>query len=301
MLRVWVLRSPAQNQLKHQQSASLPILSGKPKEMTKNSNKSLRSWLSWGLLVTIFSTSCWFLSQWQFSRQTEVHESNLRISANYEQKPVALEALLKSNQAWVKSLEFRSVTVSGSYLPDRAFLIRNRPYESNPGFLQLVAFETDGGSIIWVERGWLPTGSRSDSPDDIPRVNDIHRQITIRLRPAEPELDRTAPSGQLPSIDLLAASDGIQSNSIYTQAYGRLVSEDPKLERGLVIAKPDLSDGNHLSYAFQWILFGLMALGAVLWTLSQERRRSKGLPPRKLKSLNRDKDAEVEDQILNRL
>ena len=269
--------------------------------MTKTKSNSFRSWLSWGLLVTLFSISCWFLSQWQFSRQEEVHQANVRISANYDTQPVALEELLNPVQVWDKALEYRPVSISGSYLPDQQFLIRNRPYDANPGFLQLIAFATDGGSVIWIERGWLPTGSKSDNPDTIPAVDDTHRQITVRLRPAEPKLNRTAPKGQLPSIDLQAASTGLQSSPIYTQAYGRLVSEEPKLQQGLAIAKPDLSDGNHLSYAFQWILFGLMAIGAVFWTLSQERRRKKGLAPRKLKSLNRDKDAEVEDQILNRL
>jgi len=269
--------------------------------MTKTSSSSIRSWFSWGILVVLFSTACWFLSQWQFSRQEEVHAANQRISANYDSEPVALEELLTSTQNWDKALEFRPAVVSGAYLPEQNFLIRNRPYDAYPGFLQLVAFETDGGSIFWVERGWLPTGSKSDSPDSIPSVDDNHRQITVRLRTAEPKLDRSAPQGQLPSIDLVAASAGLESNSIYTQAYGRLVREEPKLETGRAMAKPDLSDGNHLSYAFQWILFGVMALGAVIWTLYQERRRKKGLPPRKLKSLNRDKDAEAEDQILNKL
>jgi len=269
--------------------------------MMKRRGNSLRSWFSWGLLVVLFSTACWFLSQWQFSRQEEVHSANLRISANYDATPVALEQILTSNAPWDKTLEYRPVLVTGSYLPTKNFLIRNRPYDSNPGFLQLVAFATDDGSVIWVERGWLPTGSKSDSPDTVPALDDAHRQITIRLRPAEPKLDRTAPAGQLPSIDLKAASSSLESNSIYTQAYGRLAQEDPKLDRGLAIAKPDLSDGNHLSYAFQWILFGLMAIGAVFWTLAQENRRRKGLPPRKLKSLNRDKDAEVEDRIINGL
>jgi len=230
-----------------------------------------------------------------------VHSANLRISANYEAEPVALEELLAVGQSWAKEFEFRPINLSGSYLVEHQYLIRNRPYDANPGFLQLVAFETDGGKIIWVERGWLPTGSKTDSPDSIPSVDKAHRQITIRLRPAEPKLDRTAPQGQLPSIDLVAASAGLDANATYLQAYGRLAREEPKLQTGLAFAKPDLSDGNHLSYAFQWILFGLMAIGAVLWTLSQERRRRKGLPPRKLKSLNRDKDAEAEDQILNRL
>jgi cytochrome oxidase assembly protein ShyY1 len=86
--------------------------------------------------------------------------------------------------------------------------------------------------------------------------------------------------------------------NVYTQSYGRLVTEYPELPTGQKLAKPELSEGNHLSYAMQWILFGLMAIGAVFWTISQERRRKQGLPPRKLKILNRDKDAEVEDKIL---
>ena len=78
-----------------------------------------------------------------------------------------------------------------------------------------------------------------------------------------------------------------------------MISESPELPKGEPIGKPELSEGNHLSYAMQWILFGLMALGAVIWTLSQERRRKQGLPPRRIRMLNRDKDGEVEDELLS--
>ena len=262
------------------------------------SNRPLRTYVGWIALVVIFTTACIFLSKWQFDRQAEVVAANQRIAASYDAEPVALEELLLPDQAWEKELEFRSVLVSGQYIPEQSYLVRNRPYNAYPGFLQLVAFETDGGSVIWVERGWLPTGSKSDSPDTVPQVDSVHRQLTLRLRPAEPTLDRTAPVGQLSSIDLNAANDSFDSQNSYLQAYGRLISETPELPAGQKIAKPELSEGNHLSYAMQWILFGLMAIGAVVWTLSQERRRKAGLPPRKLRMLNRDKDAEVEDKIL---
>jgi hypothetical protein len=41
-----------------------------------------------------------------------------------------------------------------------------------------------------------------------------------------------------------------------------------------------------------------MAIGAVVWTLAQERRRKAGLPPRRLRILNADKDGEIEDKLL---
>lgn len=261
-------------------------------------NRPISTWLGWISLVLIFTTACIFLSKWQFDRQAEVVEANSRIAASYESEPQALEEILRVNQTWANTLEFRSVLVSGQYMPQEHYLVRNRPYNAYPGFLQLVAFQTDGGPIIWVERGWLPTGSKSDSPDDVPLVDSAHRQLTLRLRPAEPRLDRTAPSGQLSSIHLETASSSLINKDVYKQAYGRLITESPTLPAGQQIGKPELSEGNHLSYAMQWILFGLMAIGAVFWTVSQERRRKMGLPPRKLKILNRDKDAEVEDKIL---
>ena len=251
----------------------------------------------WGLLVVAFITACWFLSQWQFDRQAEVVSKNKLIEANYNAESMDIADVLKPNQLWDSNLEYRSVSVNGQYVPEQNFLVRNRPLNAYPGFLQLVAFRTDAGAVIWVERGWLPTGSVSDTPDDIPQVDAQARTLQLRLRPAEPQLDRTAPAGQLSSIFLEKISLYVDGD-VYTQAYGRLVSESPALRTGEKIAKPNLSEGNHLSYALQWILFGLMAIGAVLWTLSQESRRKAGLPPRKLRILNRDKDAEVEDKLL---
>ena len=272
--------------------------SKKQRAIVMANSRPLRTWLGWFFLVVIFSTACIFLSKWQFDRQAEVVETNSRIAASYEAEPVALEEILRVDQRWSSTLEFRPVLVSGQYIPELSYLVRNRPFNAYPGFLQLVAFRTDGGSTIWVERGWLPTGSKSDSPDEIPLVDSNHRELSLRLRPTEPTLDRTAPLGQLSSIDLKTASFLLSDSNVYTKAYGRLINEYPELPTGQKLGKPELSEGNHLSYAMQWILFGLMAIGAVLWTISQERRRKQGLPPRKLKILNRDKDAEVEDKIL---
>lgn len=263
------------------------------------SKQNLVRWLSWISLAAVFATACWFLSQWQFSRAAEVQKANEIVLANYDGVPVALEEILNPDSQWNPELEYRQVLVSGQYLTENTFLIRNRPYEGNPGFLQLAAFKTDSENIIWVERGWLPTGNVQDSPDLVPELNTTHRQLTLRLRPSEPKLDRTAPTGQLPSIDLKTASAEIKDKATYTQAYGRLVTESPALAAGEPMAMPELNQGNHLSYAMQWILFALMAFGAVYWTIAQDRRRTAGLAPRRLKLLTKDSDAEAEDQLLD--
>jgi len=262
-------------------------------------NRRKNSWVSWAILVISFTIACWFLSQWQFDRQAEVVAKNQLIEANYNAEPKPLAELLEAGQNWDSSLEFRSVNLTGKYIPEASYIVRNRPFNAYPGFLQLIAFETTQGSVIWIERGWLPTGSTADTPDQIPEVSDEERTLEIRLRPAEPDLDRTAPEGQLSSIYLEEVSFTLGKENVYTQAYGRLISETPETTRGQAIPKPILSEGNHLSYALQWILFALMSIGAVIWTLSQERRRKAGLPPRRLRMLNRDKYAEVEDKLLD--
>lgn len=228
-----------------------------------------------------------------------MQKSNSIVLANYNSKPVSLEGQLKAATNWNPNFEYRQVIVSGHYLPSNTFLVRNRPFEGNPGFLQLAAFMTDSESIIWIERGWLPTGNAQDAPDYVPGLDTTHRQITLRLRPSEPKLNREAPSGQLPSIDLKTASADLVNQSVYRQAYGRLVTEFPKLASGRELPMPELNQGNHLSYAMQWILFALMAFGAVSWTIAQDRRRAAGLAPRRLKLLTEDADAEAEDKLLN--
>jgi cytochrome oxidase assembly protein ShyY1 len=261
-------------------------------------NQTARRWFTWIALASVFSVACWFLSQWQFARAAEVQKANAIVLANYDSKPVPLEELLYPNTSWNPQNEYKQVLVSGHYLVGKTYLIRNRPFQGNPGFLQLAAFQTDSENIIWVERGWLPTGNAQDNPDYVPLVDDVHRQLTLRLRPTEPKLDRGAPLGQLPSIDLVTASQGLESSTTYTQAYGRLAIETPNLPRGQEMPAPESGEGNHLSYAMQWILFALMALGAVYWTILQDSRKASGLAPRKLKLLSKDKDAEAEDQIL---
>lgn len=262
-------------------------------------NRGLTRWFSWFALATTFAISCWFLSQWQFARADEVQRANQIVLDNYDRAPVPLAELLSPTANWNPKIEYRQVQTSGSYLVGSEYLIRNRPNDGNPGFLQLVAFRTTDNKVIWIDRGWLPTGNLQDSPDYIPKVTDEPRTLVLRLRPNESKLDRGAPKGQLPSIDLQTASADLGSLDIYRQAYGRLVSETPKLPKGVMLPMPELNQGNHLSYAMQWLLFALMAYAAVYWTIAQERRRTAGLAPRKLKILTKDVDAEVEDRLLD--
>jgi hypothetical protein len=64
-----------------------------------------------------------------------------------------------------------------------------------------------------------------------------------------------------------------------------------------------LDEGNHLSYAVQWILFALMGFYALFWAIRQEReyRRLERDPTYVPKSLRNRKvtDGDIEDRLLD--
>lgn len=235
--------------------------------------KVLRRWLPWLAFVLVFTIGTSLLSWWQFARREERLELIAEVITNYGLPAVGFDELLPTGE-WRDDLEWRSVTLSGEYLTEHAHLVRNRPLAGRPGFLMLVPFRLDDGRIIAVERGWLATGSRQDNPDRIPKILEPRKQIEVRLRAGEPDLNRSFVAGQLASIDLPELAERIDSDSLIVDFYGRVVSELPvEPEVATPMPDPSLSEGNHLSYALQWILFGVMAISALIWAVRNEHRQ----------------------------
>jgi cytochrome oxidase assembly protein ShyY1 len=152
----------------------------------------------------------------------------------------------------------------------------------------------------------VPVGSSIEAPDAVPAppVGDV--TIVARLKPGEPELPgRSAPEGQLATIHLpsVAALTGEQT---YTAAYGLLASEEPAPAdaRPAPALKPRADEGPHLSYALQWIAFGVLAFVALFWAFRRERRiaalpeseRAAARAPKR-----RSDDADYEDAVLDRV
>lgn len=260
-----------------------------------------KRWLLWALLVTIFSVACFFLSQWQFSRRAEAVAKIQSVEKNYDLAPVALDDLAGLGSFNVAN-EWRPVSLSGKFLADKAVLVRNRPYNGSPGFLQLVPFELTSGKIIAIETGWLPTGDDNHAPKAIPLPSSVNQEIVARLRPAEPSLNRDAPAKQIATINVEALVEKENlTGQVYTSFYARLANSYSETEFPKVLPKPDLNEGNHLSYALQWILFALMAFAALGWAIRQEAliRRMKLDPnfvPKVRKKVG-DADKAAEDAI----
>ena len=127
-----------------------------------------RRWLGYLAFAIVFAIACGFLSNWQLARSKEAAAANALIAANFDSKPVPLAPELPSLGSYSPRQEWRRVEITGTYERDRELLARNRPFNGSPGFEVLTPLHTADGSLFIVDRGWVPTGNHTDSPDSVP-------------------------------------------------------------------------------------------------------------------------------------
>lgn len=265
-------------------------------------------WLGYLAVAVVFATVCVLLSNWQVSRLEEKRLENSRVLENYERDPVPIAQVLDGLSDWRDADEWTPVSMTGSYLEAEQVLVRNRPRNGQPGFEVLTPLRLTDGSVFVVNRGWLPTGNAQDLPDAIPAPPTGTVTVTARLKPGEPSLPgRGAPDGQIATIELAQFADRLDA-PVYIGAYGLMESEVPApAERPLAASKPDLGEGSHLSYALQWIVFGLLGFAFLGYAIREEYRHLNAEDPaereraadRERKRRAKRSDSDVEDEILD--
>jgi cytochrome oxidase assembly protein ShyY1 len=268
-----------------------------------------RRWFGYLAVAVIFAVVCVLLSNWQVSRLEEKRLENSRVLDNYENAPRPLDEVLKAPDSWQDDLEWTPVAMTGSYLEDEQVLVRNRPRNGQPGFEVLTPLQLTDGTIFVVDRGWLPTGNAQDLPDLVPAPPTGEVSVTVRLKPGEPALaGRSAADGQIATVELSQFAERLDA-PVFTGAYGLMASESPapSEDRPLPAFKPELDEGSHLSYALQWIVFGLLGFAFLGYAIREEYRHINADDPderaraaeRERKRAAKRSDADVEDDILD--
>lgn len=267
-----------------------------------------RQWAGYLALTILFAVICAGLGMWQLDRRGQALAEIALVQDNFDSRPVPLSEALPTLGSFNDSQKWLRVELAGRYLIDDTMLVRNRPLNSNPGFEVLVPLQLDDGTVFIVDRGWVPTGNAQDAPDAVPEAPTGHVTVTARLKAGEPTISgRSASGNQLATINLPEIADRIGAK-VYTGAYGLLASEDPApAERPVAVSKPIPDEGPHLSYAFQWFVFGIMGFVGLSYAARQEfRARNAEDPDERERAEERARrraarprsDAEVEDELL---
>lgn len=231
------------------------------------SNRRFAPAWRWTLLavagVALFSS----LGRWQLHRAAEKRAQDASFAAG-DAEAVPLPA------GFATVARFRRARVSGHYDAAHQFLLDNMTHEDVPGVQVLTPLVRADGSVVIVNRGFVPTsGDRRVLPDV--SVGSGPRVVTGRVDELpRPAISLASPAGHgwprrlsFPRIADLAAI-------LHVPTYPQVLL----LDRG----EPDgylrdwhplgLTAERHLGYAIQW--FGLALAVAVTWLVLSFRPRT---------------------------
>ncbi|MFY9633454.1 MAG: SURF1 family protein [Cellulosimicrobium cellulans] len=235
----------------------------------------LLSWRWLGILgmAALFAAACVGLGNWQMDRRNQVVAEIRRVQQNYDKPPVPYSEVGRYFEAPDPEVKWTTVSLRGQYIAEDQRIVRNRPNNSAAGYEVVVPFRLVSGETIIINRGWLPIGNnRPGYPDTVPAPPPGTVAAVVRIKPSETDLGRSAPEGQLASIDLTSYARQLEY-PVKTGSYGLMASETPPPELApQQLAPPKVQEGSNLSYALQWITFGVLAFVGFGYMARQQAR-----------------------------
>ncbi|MCL3861950.1 SURF1 family protein [Actinotalea sp. K2] len=250
----------------------------------------LRRWVVLVGVASVVAAGCVAAGVWQWTRHVDRSTLIEIVQANYDADPVPLAEVLDAPAVPLPPEQnWQVVRVQGEYSP-ATVLLRNRPVAGQPSFHVLSPFTVTGpaagpleGTVLVVDRGWVPTGADGSDADTVPAPPTGPVELVVRLRPDEPASRRDAPAGQVQAISAQQVRAAVPEEVRWPVGstlgtYGMLVTEDGSPPSGLgPLARPSTDPGSHLSYAFQWWVFALGALaGSVVLGVREDRAERAG-------------------------
>jgi len=252
-------------------------------------------WVGYLVITVIFAAVASLFGSWQWDRREQALAEIRKIESNYDRVPISLTEFVELEEKSVDQHEWTPLLLRGQYLAEQTVLARTRTRGGAVGFEVLVPFASQGGAIL-INRGWIPSSSNAALPADVPPPPKDKIQVVGSVRSPEPVIQgRGAPEGQVSSINLEQLQYQLAANireDFFLDLRDELTVEQVA---PLKPERPELDEGPHLSYSFQWYLFGAMAVFGLLHQL----RNATKVPeksPRKRAHLG---DSEEEDAIID--
>lgn len=208
-------------------------------------------WVALTVILLVFIYLFIQLSNWQFDRYDQRIIRNEQTNSALSSAPKNIDSTsqLSEMKQWEK------VEITGTYLNEQSKLIRKQYLGSNLGFWIITPLEVQNDDIVLINRGWIPIGSSSSTTQSIPAAPVGRINIEGYLQPfnASKAQPKDLPINQVNTIDYKYFNFDIASDF-----YLQLAKSSPMDNQVAIIPLPELSNGPHLSYAIQWILFALL-------------------------------------------
>jgi cytochrome oxidase assembly protein ShyY1 len=233
-------------------------------------------------VMLLVATICIGLGTWQISRLASKHRANNELRHNDHASVTRVGDVLPifgtRPPPRADDIQFRRVTVAGTYEASGQGLVRQRSVGDDVGYLVLTPLRTSTATVLvvrgFISSGGLTAGVTTPAPPSGPQT------IAGRVMPAETASDKAAqlPAGQINSIN--ASEQSSRLGAQVHDGYVELSAGQPGTQGLVAIPEPDLSNPaggagelQHLAYVIQWFLFAALALAAPIVMARAERRR----------------------------
>ena len=233
-------------------------------------------WLLSHVFVAVLIASFIAAGFWQLDRLGVRQDENRVVESRIDTPATDLDAV---RDLEAELAEFLPVALSGTYALDRQILVANRSDEGTPGFWAWTVFETGAGDEVIVNRGFVPRTIVVGTPGALPleSIDPVEPNVAIqgllRRGIASGRLSNDGTEISRPDAELAATALGLDG-ALDPDLYVELVIQEPAQETGLPsrVPPPDLSEGPHRSYAFQWFTFALLGVVGYAAVLLRIRR-----------------------------
>jgi surfeit locus 1 family protein len=237
-----------------------------------------RKWIILSILVLLGALVCIRLGFWQLDRLAQRRASNAHYVMMKSLDPVTLPT---SDD--LETMEYRSISVSGTYDFSEQVAIRNQYYDGRYGYHLLTPLVLIDGEAILVDRGWIPADG-NDRPSNWARYDGssfAEVKGIIRLSREKADLggksDPQLEFGQsrldiwnFPNLSRIQKQSAYRLLPIYIQVDPVQLDTTPPIPSQPEV---DLTEGPHLGYAIQWFSFSaIMLLGYPIYIRKQVDR-----------------------------
>lgn len=225
-------------------------------------------WVAGHLFVLAAFVACVSLGFWQLGRRADRQAANEQVKERiHPPGPLPLDGFEPTADT-ANRLRYTGVEVTGRYDPSHELLVHFRTYEGLPGFGVVTPLVTGDGTVL-VDRGWVPLERGEDWPTQAGNAAAPTGEVTVTGWLAGPHPSRTEPEAPRPVEDKPGKVSDVSARQLrsvlpYERLYEMtLVADGPDDRFPAPVGQPDLSEGPHLGYAFQW--FSFAAIGVIGW------------------------------------
>jgi surfeit locus 1 family protein len=240
-----------------------------------------RKWWKTTLLVLAAVAVMVRLGFWQLDRLAQRKAFNTRVEAQLAEPALGLSNANLDLDLY--NMEYRDAFVRGEYDHERQLVLRNQDWQGRLGVHLLTPLVIEGSNqAVLVDRGWIPyedfTEDRLDKYDE-PRMVEVDG--TLRRSQTKPLIGGRADQVPGPGDPPLKAWYWINIPGISGQLPYELlpvyihsspdaaVNELPYRSQ----QEPELTEGSHLGYAFQWFTFAaILGIGYPIYVRKEEAR-----------------------------